>query len=118
FLFASTILSTFGEAFQSGAILLRILVIGQFVNAATGSVGYLLMMSGNERDYRNATLFSAVSCIALSLVLVPSMGPVGAAIVTAGTLSITNLLAAIIVYQRFGINVLRPDMHFIFKGLS
>ncbi len=118
FVFASTILSTFGETFKSGAVLLRILVIGQFVNAATGSVGYLLMMSGNERDYRNATLFSAVLGIVLSFVLIPTYGTIGAAIVTAVTLSVTNLLAAMVVYQRFGINVLKPNVRFIFDGLS
>lgn len=37
--------------------------ISQFINAMTGSVGFLLMMYGHERDMRYVTVVSGTSAI-------------------------------------------------------
>lgn len=97
------VMGIFGTGFTGGAALLSILAIGQFVNVATGSVGYLLMMSGNERLMRNNAIFIAVMSIALNVVLVPLVGPLGAAIATAVCLSAMNLIAAFLVWSQLGI---------------
>ncbi|WP_169709453.1 lipopolysaccharide biosynthesis protein [Deferrisoma camini] len=47
--FPEQVLGLFGKDFASGAVALTILAAGQFVNAATGSVGYLLMMTGHGK---------------------------------------------------------------------
>ena len=39
----------FGHDFEAGWVILVIGAAGQLVNCAVGSVGYLLLMSGNER---------------------------------------------------------------------
>ena len=43
------VMSLYGYEFISGAPILIVLAIGQFVNVASGSVAYLLIMTGNEK---------------------------------------------------------------------
>ncbi|NVK40758.1 MAG: oligosaccharide flippase family protein [Oceanospirillaceae bacterium] len=96
----------FGEEFAAGASLLRILAIGQFVNVATGSVGYLLSMTGHEKDLRNSLLIAAPLSIVLSLWLIPTYGAIGAAVATAMAIASQNLLAVFWVRRRLGFNTL------------
>lgn len=98
-----TVLSIFGPAFAAGGTALVILAVGQFVNVTTGSVGYLLMMTGNEKDMRNITVGVAVLNVALNWILVPRFGIEGAAVATGTSLALTNLVAAFVVYRRLSI---------------
>uniref|UniRef100_B3EM06 Polysaccharide biosynthesis protein n=1 Tax=Chlorobium phaeobacteroides (strain BS1) TaxID=331678 RepID=B3EM06_CHLPB len=100
------VMGMFGEEFQKGGVLLSILAIGQFVNVATGSVGYVLMMSGNEKLMRNNVAFVAVLSVVLNAALVPLYGAFGAAIATAVCLALQNMIAAYMVSSRLGINTL------------
>ena len=102
-LFPEWVLSVFGEEFKQGAVVLMILSVGQFINVATGSVGYLLMMSGHERLMRNNLLFCAIVCVLLNLWLIPNYGIVGAAISAAITLSMQNIIAMILVSNKLNI---------------
>jgi len=102
-LFPEWILSLFGEEFKQGAVVLMILSAGQFINVATGSVGYLLMMSGQERLMRNNLLFSATVGVLLILWLVPNYGIVGGAISAAITLSMQNIIAMLLVSKKLNI---------------
>ncbi|GAB5403850.1 MAG: hypothetical protein Aurels2KO_20810 [Aureliella sp.] len=99
-------MSLFGDGFRSGAHLLQILAVGQFVNVATGSVGYLLMMSGNERAFRNTVLVSGPMAILGALSLTPVLGATGAAIATALSMAAQNLLAVWWVRKHLGFNTL------------
>ena len=97
------VMGMFGGEFQKGSIFLSILAIGQFVNVATGSVGYLLMMSGKEKLMRNNLVLIAFISILLNAILVPIYGILGAVIATAVCLSLQNLIAAYMVSSCFGI---------------
>ncbi|MGK7346823.1 MAG: flippase [Candidatus Nitrospinota bacterium M3_3B_026] len=104
------VLGLFGPEFEDGAAALVIMSIGQFVNVATGSVGYLLMMSGNEKLLRNTTLAFAVVNIALAVALIPPLGVTGAALAAAVSLAGTHITSAILVYRRLAILTLPvPD---------
>lgn len=96
----------FGRDFVSGGLLLQILVIGQFFTVVTGSVGYLLTMTGNEREMRNTMLISAPFALIVSLILVPFYGVIGSAIATSLALSLQNLLAVWYVNRKLGFNTL------------
>jgi O-antigen/teichoic acid export membrane protein len=96
------IMSFFGEGFERGSSLLLIMALGQFVNVATGSVGYLLTMSGHERDFRRVTLFAGPLTVILSYLLIMEYGALGAAIATAIGLSVQNIGALIMVRKRLG----------------
>lgn len=83
----------FGSDFEKGGILLSILVIGQFVNVSTGSVGYLIMISGNGRMMKNNVVFGAILSVVLNVILVSMYGSIGAVIAVALCLIIKNLIA-------------------------
>jgi len=92
----------FGDEFIVAGNLLVIMAIGQFINVATGSVGYLLNMSGHERDFRRVTFFSGPLTVILSFILIDQYGVLGAAIATAVGLSLQNILALFMVRKRLG----------------
>jgi O-antigen/teichoic acid export membrane protein len=96
----------FGEEYVQAAHLLQILVVGQFINVITGSVGYLLNMSGHEKDMRNVVFFSGPLALGLGLFLTPIYGATGAAVATAIALASQNLIAVYMVKKRLGFNTL------------
>lgn len=105
-LFPEWLLQLFGADFVEGTLLLRILALGQLVNVAMGSVGYLLMMTGHERLLRNNIMFSALLNLVGNLVLVPGFGGMGAAVSTAFSIALMNIISFILVYKKLRINTL------------
>ncbi|MDA2913814.1 polysaccharide biosynthesis C-terminal domain-containing protein [Acidobacteriia bacterium AH_259_A11_L15] len=97
------VLGWFGPEFRAGAVALMILAVGQYVSVATGSVGSLLLMSGHEKDYRTVMVVAAGSNLLLNLLLIPRYGMEGAAVATAASLVLANLLAATVVYRKLSI---------------
>jgi len=97
------VMGMFGEEFQKGGVLLSILAIGQFVNVATGSVGYVLMMSGNEKLMRNNVAFVASISIILNIVFVQTIGVLGAVLATTICLASQNIIAVYMVKNQLGI---------------
>ena len=105
-LFPDWFMSFFGDDFRAASTALMILAIGQFINIATGSVGYLLSMTGREREVLNNTLISAVVAIALGVILIPSYGLLGAAVATATAVASQNLMGVYQVRKHLGFNTL------------
>ncbi len=94
------VLGIFGDDFASGQLTLIVLVIGQLINAATGSVGLFLNMSGNQKVLRNTALISlALQCI-IAVILIPLMGILGAAIASTVAGSLWNLMCILYVSKR------------------
>lgn len=104
--FPEFVMGIFGEEFERGAIALSILAIGQFVNTATGAVGYLLIMTGNELLMRNNFIIAASVNILLNVILIPAFGLLGAAIAVAVSVSLQNLVASYMVYRALNLKVL------------
>ena len=101
-IFPDYIMSLFGDEFAVAGTLLAIMAVGQFINVATGSVGYLLNMSGHERDFRKVTMFAGPLTIILSYLFIVQWGVLGAAIATAVGLSLQNIGALFMVRKRLG----------------
>lgn len=93
-------LSAFGTEYREAGSVLQILAIGQFVNAATGSVGFALLMTGNESAFVRVVAFSTVLNVAGHLLFTTSFGIMGAAWVTATSVAIQNILLLLMVYRR------------------
>lgn len=89
--FARPLMGIFGPTFASGAQVLAIGAVGQLLNCAVGSVGFLLLMSGNQFELVRVQAFNAILLLLLGLALVPSMGTTGAVLATAITVVTTNL---------------------------
>ncbi len=96
------VLGIFGDGFESAVPVLMILTIGQFVNVVCGSVGYMLIMTGNETIMRNIMLFTAITNILLSVMLVSFLGMVGVAIATAFSVGLWNMSALVAVRRQLG----------------
>jgi len=104
--FPGKIMALFGPEFVAGGPLLRILAVGQFLNAICGSVGLLLIMSGNERDVRNVVLVSGVFALSLVWMLTVNFGESGNALGTAAAVVGQNLFTVYLVRKRLGFNTL------------
>jgi O-antigen/teichoic acid export membrane protein len=89
--FAGGLMSLFGAAFTAGAAVLAIGASAQVLNCAVGSVGYLLLMSGNEGEFLKIQASNAALLLALNILLIPRFGITGAAIATGVTTVSTNL---------------------------
>lgn len=88
--FARELMSIFGPAFKLGAGVLVLGTIGQLFNCAVGSVGYLLLMSGNQTQLIRIQATTAALLIALNFLLIPRMGIMGAAVAVMTTTIMTN----------------------------
>ena len=104
--FPELILGLFGPEFSGGANVLRVLTLGQFVNAVIGPVGTLLMMSGNEKAIRNNVVLAISINLVGNIGLIPLWGPMGAAASTAAALIIQNILLYVKARKALKINML------------
>jgi O-antigen/teichoic acid export membrane protein len=82
----------FGPAFGAGWAVLIIGTLGQLINAGVGSVGYLLLMSGNQARLIRVQVMMAVFVLVSMVVLVRPFGMIGAAIAAAVTNALSNYL--------------------------
>lgn len=103
--FGSWFLAIYGPGFTAGHTALAMLSIGQLINAMTGSVGQLLIMSQHARSAAWVMTLSNGVNILLCLVLIPSLSITGAALAATVSLVFWNLLLVYLVYQRLGIVV-------------
>jgi len=90
-IFAGPVMTVFGGGFRSGAAVLVVCAIAQVVNCAAGSVGFLLLMSGNQLSLMKIQAVNAVLMVGLNVVLVPRMGILGAALGMSASVVGTNV---------------------------
>ncbi len=102
-LFAQQIMAMFGPEFAPGWLVLVAGTFGQLVNCGVGSVGFLLLMSGQEKRVLKIQTVMAVVVVALNLALIPRMGLLGAALAGAAVNAATNLWSLAEVRKSLGI---------------
>jgi O-antigen/teichoic acid export membrane protein len=90
-IFARPLMGIFGHEFESGWPILVIGTLGQLVNCGAGSVGYLLLMSGNQHRLVKVQAAMAAVMLLLSLALIPRWGIAGAAVAAAVTNAASNV---------------------------
>lgn len=105
------IVSIFGSDFVEGATILQILAIGQLFNVALASVGILLVMSGQEKQFRNVLVVSVCVALLLNITLIPPYGAIGAATAEASALVVLNVLFGYAVWRRHGILMFSRRLH-------
>lgn len=103
FIFPDWFMSIFGPKFSEGGNILIILAIGQFVNVITGSVGYLLMMCGQQKVMRNNSTIAAILTVIISCIIIPQYGISGAAFTTTFSMVWVNFWACILVKRHLNI---------------
>ena len=98
------ILGFFGENYVNGYIPLLILAFGKLVSSFIGPIGILMVMLGLEK-YNNFGLLLQIILMSIGLyVLIPMYGLVGAAISTCLGLVLYQIILAIIIKKKMGIN--------------
>jgi len=103
-LFGSWFLWIFGSEFMAGKNALTILSIGQVFNVAMGLSGILLIMSRHTKQAAFGVGVSMALNVVFNLILIPVWGVSGAAIATVISIVASNILLAILVYKKIGIN--------------
>lgn len=93
------VLRLFGAEYDAGTAWLRILLIGQTVNVSVGAAGFVLIMVGRTTWDLAVYASSFVLDLAIALVLIPHLGPTGAAIAQSSTLVFSNALRLYLVWR-------------------
>jgi len=106
FIFPSFILAIFGEEFKTALYALLILTFGQFINAISGSVGYILQMTGKQKVFQYIVLTAAVMNIGLNALLIPRYGINGAAVASMLSMAFWNMSSVMFVKKHLNINTL------------
>jgi O-antigen/teichoic acid export membrane protein len=102
-LLARPVLSLFGPAFVVAAVPLIILALGQLVNAATGVVVALFIVTGQHWRVTGVFGLSAALYGVLTYLGVRFYGLVGAALATAGIMAFWNLWLSVDAARRLGL---------------
>jgi len=100
------VLALFGKDFVNAALLLRIMCIGQIINVVSGSVGYILMMTGHEHEMKKIMFMTLLVSVIMNIILIGLYGAVGAAITITFCLILQNALMTMAVYKKLGIFIL------------
>ena len=93
------VLKVFGSQYDIGADWLRILLIGQIVNVSVGAAGFVLIMVGRTTWDLIVYASSFAVDVIVAVLLVPHLGPKGAAIAQATTLIFSNLFRLGLVWR-------------------
>ncbi len=105
-IFPTLVLGIFGHDFKKGAVALIFLSIGQFVNVISGSVGYILQMTGKEKIFQYIIFAATILNIVLNMILIPRYGINGAAFASMLSISFWNLTAMFYIRSTFNITTL------------
>jgi O-antigen/teichoic acid export membrane protein len=97
------LLGWFGPEFIAAYPILVVLVIGQTVDAISGTVGLILTMGGWERDVFKTHAVGLALAVLLCLGLIPYWGALGAAVGSSSALIFWNAALTVQLYRRLGI---------------
>lgn len=98
------LLSLFGPDFTEAYRILATLLLGGLVNAFTGIVGYLMILTGREKQSLAIFAGALVLSIVLNLLLIPRFGAVGAAVASSSATIAWNLAMLVYVRRTMGID--------------
>jgi O-antigen/teichoic acid export membrane protein len=104
FAFGATFLLIFGESFVVGTDVLRVLLVGQVINVAMGSVGVLLVMADRERLAMLGFAAGVATNLALALVLIPPFGALGAAWAATASMVVWNVVLWYLTLRSLGVH--------------
>lgn len=95
--------ATFGPYYRSGATILAILSIGQLVNVWVGSCGYMLIMSGHQRDLMWSAVISGSVGVFGAVAVVGAFGATGVAAAMSSALILQQIMMLLLARRRCGV---------------
>lgn len=112
-LFAVPFLSFSGKAYISAWPLVMVFAVGGIVSASTGSVGYMLLMTGRVKLSFLNSLAAIIANVIFGLILTPRYGAMGIAVATVLAILVVNAMRVLQVrlllkMQPYRLDVLKP----------
>ncbi|MCM3792154.1 flippase [Priestia megaterium] len=95
------LLLIFGYEMINGQTALVLRAIGQFINAAVGSVWLVLSMTGKPKIQMYANLFACIFNITLNMILIPIYGIDGAAFASMISIGVVSVFGYVVVNRHF-----------------
>jgi O-antigen/teichoic acid export membrane protein len=108
-LFSQSLLSISGKGFVGAWPLLIALAAGNMINAGTGPVGYMLIMTGYQKLSFINSIVAFVVNVVLGVLLTTRYGALGTAIATGLALAVVNLMRLLQVRLLLHIHPYRSD---------
>lgn len=93
FVFRTQLLSLFGSEYTNGSLVLVLFIVAQTVNGAVGPAGWLLSMTDHQYIHAANDWGLGILNLGLSVYFIVEFGLIGAAIGTASSLAIINILS-------------------------
>lgn len=123
FVVSPDLMSLLGQGFESGTLVMRILVVAQITYVILGSGGLILVMTDYNRLNTVDAILNLVTSLVLDLALIPRYGAVGAAVAGAITIIFVNLLRLLQIHHIFNIqpynnSYLKPFVSGLFSLLA
>ena len=105
FLFPGVVLNLlFGSRYIGAAIILQVLSLGFIFNSYFGLNYHTLITTGKSNFLMQCFLFSGAMNIALNVILIPTLGAVGAAIASASSFAVVEVVMTVKLYTTSGIH--------------
>jgi O-antigen/teichoic acid export membrane protein len=104
-LLAPELLKFFGKDFAEARFALIVLAIGYLVNAASGSVGFILQMTGHQWQVVRARLIIGVTSFPVIAIMAATLGLNGVALATALAMAGMNILMVLAAWRSLKIKV-------------
>lgn len=98
----------YGARYEEAGPILSLLAFGYYFNACLGFNGMTLKVVGRVREVVGINVTAAAACAGLNLLLVPSLGALGAGIATAASLVLHNLLKHAVLRLTTGVPLFDP----------
>ncbi len=96
-------LALFGDAYTAAYTVLIILVFGQLLSTFAGPVGFLLSMTGRQKESAGILASGVVINAILNIVLIPQYAELGAAVATAATTIYWNIAMTVFASRKLGL---------------
>ncbi|MDN3721021.1 polysaccharide biosynthesis C-terminal domain-containing protein [Roseibium salinum] len=100
---APLLLRLFGSGFESGYVLIALLMIGVLARASVGPADALLSMTGHQNACAGIYATTFMLNVAFNLILIPLLGLAGAAIATSCAILFEATALALVAKQKLNI---------------
>lgn len=105
---APVVLTVFGDGYSEGAPVVVLLSLAMLVAVASGSVDTVILMSGRSLLSLGNTLVTLALNVLLNLLLIPSLGLVGAGVAWAAAIVVRNVLPLVQIRRSMGMSPFGP----------
>jgi O-antigen/teichoic acid export membrane protein len=108
----------YGDRYASAAPVMALLALGYFLNAALGFNAHTLQITGHLATVFRINIVAVVVSVAGTVALSSRLGAVGAAIATAATFTVQNLLNQRALRRHLGIRLLDPGAARVYARIA